>query len=63
MVEQLLRSLKATIEYFGGVTERSPLRRYRWLEGPMFWGLWWAFLILLILCFSGQASKFIYIDF
>jgi hypothetical protein len=27
------------------------------------WGLWWSFLFVLILLFSGQSSKFIYIDF
>jgi hypothetical protein len=63
MILQLLLEIKATLEYLGGVTERPPGPRLSWMQGPIWWGLWWAALILLTLCFSGQTSKFIYIDF
>jgi hypothetical protein len=53
--------LKARLEYLGGVTDAPP-------EGarplsPLALGLFWGLLVCAILAFSGQASKFIYIDF
>ena len=59
----LLMFLKGGFEYLGGVTEDPPQAWPNWLRGPWWWGLWWAVLIALILTFSGQTSKFIYIDF
>ncbi|OJH40112.1 hypothetical protein [Cystobacter ferrugineus] len=53
--------LKAMLEYLGGVTDAPPdgSRPLSPLELGLFWGL----LMCAILAFSGQASKFIYIDF
>ncbi|ATB42791.1 hypothetical protein CYFUS_008270 [Cystobacter fuscus] len=53
--------LKERLEYLGGVTDAPP-------DGtsplsPLALGLYWGLLICAILAFSGQASKFIYIDF
>jgi hypothetical protein len=63
MIPQLLTSVRATLEYLGGVSEEPPSETPRWMTGPLWWGLWWAALLLLTLFFSGQTSKFIYIDF
>jgi hypothetical protein len=60
---RLLNRIKATLEYLGGVTETPAVQSFGWLQGPIWWGVWWAALVLLILAFSGQASRFIYIDF
>jgi hypothetical protein len=63
MILKLLDSVRATLEYLGGVTEELPVPGLRWMQGPVWWGIWWAVLILLTISFSGQTSKFIYIDF
>ena len=60
---QLFERVKAILEYAGGVKEDPPLPWLAWLRNPLWWGIWWAILILLIVAFSGQSSKFIYIDF
>ena len=75
---KIVSDLKATVEYLGGSEEETSLlsmaapgrpsqARLSWLasavRSPWLRGLWWAFLALLILLFSGQTSKFIYIDF
>jgi len=60
---QLLEKIKSILEYLGGVSEDLPLESLRWMRGPLWWGTWWAVLILSIVAFSGQSSKFIYIDF
>jgi|HubBroStandDraft_1064217.scaffolds.fasta_scaffold766044_2 hypothetical protein len=60
---QLLGQIKAVLDFIGGVSEEPPLPSLAWMKGPLWWGLWWAVLILLIVAFSGQSSKFIYIDF
>lgn len=54
--------MKALLEYLGGSRDEAP----PWLRLPLssiFWGLWWGFLLCLIVFFCGQSSKFIYIDF
>jgi len=53
--------LKHIFEYLGGAADDKP----RVLPSPAspWWGLWWAALIVSAIAFSGQASKFIYIDF
>lgn len=60
-----MRSLiwfKEACEYIGGARDLPP-------EGwtlpltSLVWGIWWAILLALILTFSGQTSKFVYIDF
>lgn len=53
--------LKAMLEYLGGVTDAPP-DGSRPLS-PLALGLFWGLLVCAILVFSGQASKFIYIDF
>lgn len=63
MVLQFLGNMKSILEYISGVTEDLPLESFRWMSGPLWWGAWWAVLILSIVAFSGQSSKFIYIDF
>lgn len=54
--------LKAALEYLGGVTDTPPPGFPLPLSSPL-WGLWWGLLACLIAIFSGQTSKFIYIDF
>lgn len=56
-----LPRLKERLEYLGGVTDAPP-DGVRPLS-PLALGLFWGLLICAILAFSGQASKFIYIDF
>ena len=63
MILALLNEIRATLEYLGGVGEQVPAQSLKWMSGPVWWGIWWAALILLALVFSGQTSKFIYIDF
>lgn len=59
----ILQWLQLILEYFGGSRDEAPPRFPIALSNSVFWGLWWAFLSLLIYIFSGQSSKFIYIDF
>ena len=51
------------LEYFGGSRDEPPPLCAIALSNSIFWGFWWAALSLLIYVFSGQSSKFIYIDF
>jgi len=60
---RVLTEIKSALQYIGGVEEELPAALPAWLQRSLFWGCWWAFLILLILVFCGQTSKFIYIDF
>lgn len=60
---QFLEKMKAVLDYLGGATDDLPLGSPGWMRGPLWWGVCWAVLILLIVVFSGQSSKFIYIDF
>ncbi|HLN03153.1 MAG TPA: hypothetical protein VK335_27935 [Bryobacteraceae bacterium] len=60
---QFFEEFKAIFEYASGVTDDPPPRGQSWMRSPLWWGIWWAILILLIVAFSGQSSKFIYIDF
>jgi hypothetical protein len=53
---------KEACEYLGGMRDTPPEGWNFPLSSP-WWGVWWAVLIALILIFSGQTSKFIYIDF
>jgi hypothetical protein len=55
--------LIAVLEYLGGERDEPPDGFSVTLAHWWFWGIWWAVLLLLILVFSGQTSKFIYIDF
>lgn len=49
-------------EYLGGERDQPP-SGFRADLGSLWWGLWWGWLGTLIAVFSGQSSKFIYIDF
>jgi hypothetical protein len=53
---------KQLLEYLGGVVDTPP---NRFPIGPdsVWWGLWWGLLLVVIMIFCGQSSKFIYIDF
>jgi hypothetical protein len=53
-----LEQFKAVCEYLEGARDRLKV-----LASPWFQGLWWGLLAGAILLFSGQTSKFIYIDF
>ena len=57
-----LQRLKILLEYLGGLGDEPPMRVPASLA-PWLWGVWWAVLILFIVFFCGQSSKFIYIDF
>ena len=60
---ELLDKIKASLEYLGGAREDPPPPSLAWMTGPLWWGVWWAILILFVVAFCGQSSKFIYIDF
>ena len=51
------------LEYLGGEIDSAPDGFPVRLTNILFWGLWWAVLAAIIYIFSGQSSKFIYIDF
>ena len=53
---------KHVMEYLGGERDDQPAMLPISLASPI-WGIWWGILLLLILVFCGQSSKFIYIDF
>ena len=53
---------KAICEYLEGAREEPPPGLEK-LASPWLQGLWWGVLAGAILLFSGQTSKFIYIDF
>lgn len=59
---QLITLLKQWLEYLGGSSDDSPAPGWLPLSSVL-WGLWWCMLLLLIMMFCGQTSKFIYIDF
>jgi hypothetical protein len=59
----LINKMRAVLEYAGGVTDEPPFPSVAWMKSGLWWGIWWAVLILLVVAFSGQSSKFIYIDF
>ncbi len=59
---QYMLWLKSVVEYMAGVGDEPPENFRLSLASPL-WGFWWAVLAALIIIFSGQSSKFIYIDF
>lgn len=54
--------IRAWSDYLSGTTDESPDDRKVPISSPL-WGVWWGVLIVIIYIFSGQSSKFIYIDF
>jgi hypothetical protein len=55
--------IKQSLEYLGGEQDEPPAGFPVSLGNWCFWAIWWGALALLIFVFSGQSSKFIYIDF
>jgi hypothetical protein len=51
------------LEYLAGEIDSPPDGFSVRLSNILFWGLWWGVLFAVIYIFSGQSSKFIYIDF
>jgi hypothetical protein len=58
-----LEWLKQALEYIAGEQDEPPPGYPAALRAWWFWGLWWGALSTVIYIFSGQSSKFIYIDF
>jgi len=59
---KLLTWLIQFLEFLGGERDIPPAG-FPALGNPLFWGIWWGALSLVIYVFCGQSSKFIYIDF
>jgi hypothetical protein len=58
----MLKKFRDAVEYLAGESDRAPeflTGRYEWVVRCAVW----AVALLLIYAFSGQSSKFIYIDF
>jgi hypothetical protein len=51
------------LEYVAGEQDDPPPGYPAALGGWWFWAVWWGALSTVIYIFSGQSSKFIYIDF
>jgi hypothetical protein len=51
------------LEYLAGEIDSPPDGLSVRLTTILFWGLWWGVLAAIVYIFSGQSSKFIYIDF
>jgi hypothetical protein len=51
------------LEYLAGKKDAPPPGFPVALSNFLFWGIWWGILVAVIFIFSGQSSKFIYIDF
>ena len=57
-----LASVQIFLEILGGCREvPETWSRRGWYH--LAWGVWWAFLFMLFLAFSGRSTKFVYIDF
>jgi hypothetical protein len=56
-------SIQHVLEYLGGERDEPPACFSVTLSNSLFWAIWWLVLIEVIYVFSGQSSKFIYIDF
>ena len=55
--------LQRALEYLASEVDAPPEGFPVALTNVLFWGLWWCVLVGVIYIFSGQSSKFIYIDF
>jgi hypothetical protein len=58
-----LAYFQRVLEYLGGGADAPPDGFPVTLSNFLFWGLWWCVLTGIVYIFSGQSSKFIYIDF
>lgn len=58
-----LEWIKQALEYVGGAQDEAPSGFGIALGNWWFWALWWGAMALAVFVFSGQSSKFIYIDF
>ena len=58
-----LNWIKHAFDYIGGAQDEPPPGFPITLGHWWFWAAWWAAMALAIYVFSGQSSKFIYIDF
>lgn len=58
-----LEWIKQVLEYVGGARDEPPPGFHIALGNWWFWAIWWGIMALAIYVFSGQSSKFIYIDF
>ncbi len=56
-----LEETKKWLEWLGGSSDRPPSGGCRW--HPWARGIWWGILAILIACFCGQSSRFLYVDF
>jgi hypothetical protein len=57
-----LNTIKHICEYLEGCRDEPP-PGFDALSSPVWRGIWWGLLAVLIVFFCGQTSKFIYIDF
>jgi len=55
--------IKHALDYIGGAQDQPPPGFPITLGYWWFWAVWWGAMALAIYVFSGQSSKFIYIDF
>ena len=55
--------VKQLLDYLGGAQDSPPAGAPRFLSHPVFLGVLWGVLAIAIMMFSGQTSRFIYIDF
>jgi hypothetical protein len=59
----LLAWCQNLLEYLAGEKDTPPPGFKIGLSNFLFWGIWWGILVGIVFVFSGQSSKFIYIDF
>ena len=55
--------IKDALEYLAGERDDAPPGFPVTLGMWWFWAAWWAAMVIVVYVFSGQSSKFIYIDF
>jgi hypothetical protein len=60
-MSEWMTGIRAWLEYLGGARDTSP--RGSTPSSALFWAIWWTALLLWVWAFSGQTSRFIYIDF
>ncbi len=58
----MLKHIQHWLEFIGGERDDPPSG---FPTAQLWWllGIWWTLLAVAIVAFSGQSSKFIYIDF